>query len=138
MDVAALAAFLAPSLGFLLNTGKAATERAAEKLGDTAWEHARRLWERLRPAVEGKPAAEEAALDIAAQPDDETARAALAWQLKKLLEADPQLVADVEHLWAEAQRAGVVAAGARSVAAGGSITGSTIVTGDRNVLGGGP
>jgi hypothetical protein len=138
MDLAALTAFLAPCLGFLLKSGAQVTERAADTLGAAVWEHAKGLWERLRPSVEAKPAADEAAHDVAADPADEGARIALARQLAKLMEADPGLAADVEQLWAQARQAGVVAAGPRSVAVGGSVSGSTIVTGDDNVIRGGP
>jgi len=135
MDVGSLITFLAPCLGFLLDTGRAATERAADKLGDEIWDHARRLWARLGPAVEARPAAAEAACDLAAQPDDDGARAVLAWQLEKAIGADPSLARDLRRLWDAAGRGAVVAAGDRSVVAGGDIVGSTVVTGNRNVVG---
>ena len=138
MDPTALIAFLAPCLGFLLKTGSAATERAADRLGEGVWEHARGLWARLRPAIEARPAAEEAAADVAARPDDASARSALVWQLEKVLAADRALAADVEELWAAARAAVVVSAGERGVAAGGSIVGSMVVTGDHNDLRGTP
>jgi hypothetical protein len=136
MDVGSLISFLAPCLGFLLDKGRTATDRAAEKLGDEAWDHARRLWARLGPAVDARPAAAEAAADLAARPDDEGARSALAWQLDKALGADLALAQDLERLWEAAARRAVVARGDGSVAVGGDIVGSTVVTGSRNVLGG--
>jgi late competence protein required for DNA uptake (superfamily II DNA/RNA helicase) len=69
---------------------------------------------------------------VAANPDDETARTALTWQLGKLLAADPELRQELEELW---QQAGsvvvttVTASGERSVAVGGNVQGS-ISTGD--------
>jgi hypothetical protein len=127
VDVAALTAFLAPCLGFLLGSGKAVAEAASEKFGEQLWNHANRLWAKLSPAVE-----EKAAEKVAEHPDDEGARDALGRQIKEALEADPALAAEVERLWDEAQR--VVVAGERGVATGGSITDSTIVTGDQNIV----
>jgi hypothetical protein len=40
-------------------------------------EHAKRLWAKLRPRVEAKPAVLEAAQDVAQRPDDDRARGAL-------------------------------------------------------------
>ncbi len=138
MDVSALALFLAPLLGALVKSaGIAASERATEAIGESVWEHARRLWARLRPAVESKPAAEEAVQDVVDHPDNETARTVFTWQLQKLLDSDAALRADIEQLWAERPQAGVVA-GERGVAVGGSIDRATIITGDRNVLRGDP
>ncbi len=129
--------FLTPFLPYLLKVGEKAAEEAGKKLGGDAWERAKTLWGKLRPGVEAKPAAKEAAQDAAAAPDDADARAALRHQLKKLLAEDPTLAADLTRLWEEAQAAGVnvnvTAGGERSVAIGGSVSGSTIITGDRNV-----
>ena len=86
IDVEALTAMLAPCLPFLVQTGTAATEHVSEQLGEEVWPHGTRLWDRLRPAVEGNPAAQEAVGDLAINPDDPIARTALVWQLRKLLE----------------------------------------------------
>jgi hypothetical protein len=84
--------------------------------------------------VEEKPAAQEAAEEVAARPDDDDALAALRLQLRKLLEEDQQLASDLTRIWEEAQAANVVhvtASGERSVAVGGDVSGSTIITGDQ-------
>lgn len=74
--------------------------------------------------------------DAAAAPQDEDAQAALRLQLKKLLAEDETLTAEVARLWEGAKAAGVTvtALGDRSVAVGGSVSGSVIVTGDRNMI----
>ena len=67
-------------------------------------------------------------------PDDEDAVAALRLQLRKLLEEDTRLAGDLAAIWQKAEAANVVqvtASGERSVAVGGDVTGSTIVTGDQ-------
>ncbi len=68
--------------------------------------------------------------------EDPDAQAALRLQLKKLLSEEPALAEEVARLWEQVQAAGVTATagGDRSVAIGGSVTGSTIVTGDRNTV----
>jgi hypothetical protein len=130
MEIAALTAFLAPFLPYLVRAGQTAAEEAGKTFGAEAWRHAQRLWDRLRPKVDEEPAAEAAVAEVASRPDDERAQAFLELQLEKLLAADGALAADVARLWAEAQAANVVVAtGERSVAVGRDVSG-TIVTGD--------
>lgn len=129
MEIAALTSFLAPCLPILLRAGDA----AAAKVGAEALEYGKRLWAKLRPKVEAKPAAAEAAQDVAAAPEDPRALAALELQLEKLLAQDDELAAAVARVWDEARAAGVVAAGERSVAVGGDVSG-IIVTGDDNTV----
>jgi hypothetical protein len=132
MDPTGLTAFLAPFLPYLLTAGKEFGEDAARTLGAAAWDHARQLWACLRPAIEGRPAADEAARDVASAPDDDRARAALELQLEKLLSADQSLKDALAELWREGEPArAVIASGERSVAIGGSVQGSVIQTGDR-------
>jgi len=131
VDIVEITAFLAPFLGSLL--GKAGTS-AAEAAGEAAWEQATKLWRRLADHIARRPAAQEAAEDVAEHPDSEGARGALAWQLEKLLAADPALRDDIARLWQEGVAAGVrvttvTASGTRSVAVGGDVHG-TISTGD--------
>jgi hypothetical protein len=134
MDPATLAlglsAFLAPALPYLLKGGEEAAKEAGKKFGDAVWGRAQDLWGRLRLKVEAKPAAVEAAEDVAKAPDREQARSALAWQLEKLLKEDPTLAADLARRVEESRAAGVnvLAYGERSVAAGGNI--GTAITGD--------
>jgi hypothetical protein len=135
-----LVQFLAPFLPYLLKGLKLAEQEAAKKLGEKAgeqgFEQAKALWEKLRPKVEARPAALEAAQDAAAHPDDEDALAALRLQLKKLLAEDDSLAQELARLLAQSRPAGqtVIASGDRSVAIGGSVSGSVIVTGDQNVV----
>jgi hypothetical protein len=94
------------------------------------------LWGKLHPKVAAKAAAQEVVQDAAAAPDNEDIRAALRVQLKKLLADDPGLAAEIVRQLSEGQATGaaVSAHGARSVAVGGSVTGSTITTGDQNTV----
>jgi hypothetical protein len=130
VDVAAVAALLAPALPYLTRAGERVATEAGQVLGGEAWAHAQRLWARLSGAVEARPAAQEAAQDVAADAQDGEAQVALVRQLRKILDSDPELAKEVEGLIGEAQKAGVVASGARSVAIGGNVANSAIVTGD--------
>jgi hypothetical protein len=135
---AQLAQFFAPYLPYLLKGAKLAGQEAAKKLGEKAgeqgFEQAKTLWEKLRPKVEAKPAALEAAQDAATHPDDEDTLAALRLQLKKLLAEDESLAQEMTRLLEQARASGknVTASGSRSVAIGGNVSGSVIVTGDNN------
>jgi len=130
-------AFLAPFLPYLVGkVGDAVAEVSVEKSLEEAWERAKGLWGKLGPKVESNTAAKEATEDVAQDPDDEDARAALRLQLKKLLAADTSLATEVAQLWEEAKRASVTASaiGERSVAIGRDATGSIIIAGDKNVV----
>jgi hypothetical protein len=126
MDPAALTTFPAPLVPSLLKSGEEPAQRAAGKFGESPWVHPGRLWARLRSAIDGSRAAEEAIGDVAAEPESVGARNSLAWQPEKLLVADPQLAQDLEGLRADAASGGV--------AAGGDIGNSTIATADNDVV----
>lgn len=108
MDIALLVKLLAPCLPFFLKLGNKATEAAAEKVGKQSAEKAGQIWQRLWPKVKAKEAAKEAAEDVAQDLEDADSAAALRRQLKKLLESDAALAAEVEALLkaAEADPAG--------------------------------
>jgi hypothetical protein len=140
--------FLAPALPFLVSGGEEAVRRAGKKIGEDGLEIAKKLWEKLRPKVEASPRAQEAATEAAAQPDDSDAQAALRLQIRKILEADAALAAELSRLveaarpgtsyqatvtgsGAIAQGRGAVAAGAGGVAVGGSVHGDLQAGGER-------
>ena len=101
--------FITPFLPALLGKGERLVERTVEKLGRAAWDLARGIWGKLRPAVEGKEAAREVLDDVAANPDDERARGALALQLEKLFGANPHLAQEVAAILNEGHQSGIVA-----------------------------
>ena len=141
MDVTILAneitTFLAPFLPDLVKMGGKAAEEASKKLGVDALESAKVLWGKLRPKFEDKTAAQEAVNDVIGAPKDKDAQAALRLQLKKILADDENLADEVSHLWnqVKASDVEVIAGGERSVAIGGNVSGSFIVTGDNNQVG---
>ena len=132
---AALAALLAPALPFLTRAGEHVLDEATTKMGSEAWEHAQRLWQRLRDAVAARPGAQDAADDVAKHPTDPDAEAGLRRQLLVILESDEELARDMKHLVGEAPPSAVIAIGARSVAAKEMSGRNTIVTGDKNRFG---
>ena len=138
MDIAALASSLTtalvPLLPYLLKAGEKAAEETGKTVASQSLEWAKSLWVKLKPKVEANPAALGAAQYAALTPDDEDGNAALRLQLKLLLTEDQALAEEVSRWLEQGQAAGIVvtASGERSVAIGGDVTGSTIVTGDGN------
>src|SRR2546423_82465 len=96
--VPSLVTFLSPFLPYLLKVGEQAAEEAGKKFGDDAWERAKLLWGRLRPTLVAKPAAQEAAQDVAKSPGDEEAQTVLRVQLRKLLIEDSALAEEISRL----------------------------------------
>lgn len=134
-----VADFLAPLLPYLAKAGTGAAEGAGKKAGGDAWEYAKRLWARLRPALKDKPTALATVEELTGGPDaarDGDAVAALRLQLRRLLADDPVLAQDIARLWQEARAAGVVLATQRGVTVG-SISGGAVAQGERVVQQGG-
>ena len=96
--------------------------------------HARRIWARLWPRIAAREAAVEAVHDVEARPDDSRARGALELQLEKLMRSDPELASEITQLWRDTVSSGVLAVGTRSVAVGGDVSSSVIVTGDEATI----
>ena len=135
MDASALTILLAPALGYLLRKGDAVAEEASRKLGAELWDRAVRLWSKLRPKIESDPAAQQAAEAVAQSAADAPARGALEFHLRKLLEADPKLAAELSELVEEARGSGALAAAERAIAISHSTVHGVIIAGDDNVVG---
>jgi hypothetical protein len=126
---------LVPALGYLLQKGDAVAEEASRKLGAELWERAARLWAKLSPKIEAEPAAQQAAEAVAQSAADVPARGALEFQLRKLLEADPALAAELRELVEDARGSGALAAAERAIAISHSNVQGVIIAGDNNVVG---
>ena len=138
IDGTAVGALLAPALPYLLQPAGRVASQAADAIGDKTWEYAQRVWEKLACRVAERPAAREAAEDVAAAPDDGDAQRVLVYQLRKLLERDTGLAVELEDLMAEAaQHVEIRVVGDRNVSIAARVDGSTIITGDGNTAGGG-
>ncbi|MBN3940123.1 hypothetical protein [Nostoc sp. NMS9] len=105
MDIVTLTTFLTPFLPYLLKVGEKATEEAGKKFGEgfgaNAWEKAKALWSQLQPKVEEKPMAKGAAEELANSPNDADAKETLQKQLKKFLDEDKNLYAEIARLMQE-------------------------------------
>ena len=101
MDISLLVKFLAPCLPFLLNVGNKAAEGASQKVGEDIWSKAKAIWAKLQPKVKAKEAAQEAAGDVAENPEDEDYQAVLRVQLKKILQGEPTLAAEIAEILSE-------------------------------------
>ena len=125
-----IAAFLMPLLPYLLKVGDKAAEEVGKKIGGEGWERAKALWDKLRR----KKNVEQVAQTVAALPDNQALREALREEIARALQEDSALREEIARLWGEAQASGVTvtASGDRSVAVGGDVSGSTIITGDHN------
>lgn len=138
MDIGALASSLTtalvPLLPYLIKAGEKAAEETGKTVATQTLDWGKSLWIKLKPKVDAKPAALEAAEDVAKTPDDPDAQASFRNQLKKLLAEDQSLAEEVSRWLEQGKAAGitVTASGDRSVAIGGHVSGSTIVTGDGN------
>ncbi|MEN8167000.1 MAG: hypothetical protein ABFR65_05910 [Pseudomonadota bacterium] len=128
MDVTVLTTLIAPALPYLVKGGEKLAEMTAEKIGGAAPELIKRIWERLRGAVDKSPAAKEIVADLAESPDDEGYQVAFQSQLKKILEKDEDLARQLAELLQEAKQQtnyhaelhgnGAIAQGENAVAAG--------------------
>ncbi len=113
MDPATIAAALVtvfrPFLKGFIKGVQGTSEEIGEEAGGKLRDLAAGLWRKIHPRLEAKPAALEAAQDVASDPDDDDAAAALRMQLKKLLEDDPDLMQELGSSLEEAQKAGTIA-----------------------------
>ncbi len=127
---------LVPLLPYLLKAGEAAAEEAGKNLAGAAWDQVKELWAMLRPRVESRPAALEAARDAAMAPKDDDAQATLRFQLKKLFSEDENFAQTVQDWWERTSLASinVSSMGVRNVAIGGDVKKSTVITGDQNSI----
>ncbi|MEI1372920.1 hypothetical protein PQG02_30600 [Nostoc sp. UHCC 0926] len=96
---------MTPFLPYLLKVGEKATEEAGKKFGEgfgaNAWEKAKALWSKLQPKMEAKPLAKGAAEELANSPNDADAKETLQKQLKKFLDEDKNLYAEIARLMQE-------------------------------------
>lgn len=109
-----------------------AIEKVGENITDESWKFGKPLLKKLLTKFSNRPAALEAAQDLAKQPDNADNQTVMRVQLAKMFEADRDFAAEVEHLVTEANRAGITmnitASGERSVAA--QNINAPVITGD--------
>ena len=125
---------------YLTKAGEKAVEEVGKKLPETVG----KLWRSMQVRWSGKPAAEEAAKDLVAAPEEPDNQAVFRKELRKLLETDSafavELVALLHSLQHESDATirnsgsgavatgSSVAAGAGGIAVGGNVSGSVITS----------
>lgn len=127
-----LTTYLTPFLPTLLKkAGEAVVTETTKKAVGETWDATKALWTRMKSKVEAKPAALEAAKDLATNPNDADSQATLRNQLKKLLSEDQSFAAEIEQLFNKARDVGggQVTATHGSVAFGDNASGNIAITG---------
>jgi hypothetical protein len=116
-EVASVAAEVTPYItGAVAAYGGAVLARARDEAADATVSLGRRMAQRIFGVRGERDELPEALLDVVTDPADPDAVAALRLQVRKMLAADPQLVADMREMLATT-RVKVSARGERSVAA---------------------
>lgn len=137
MDVQAITtAAVALLSSYLAQVGEAFVKKAGEKLAEKAGA----LYQAIKEKFKGDAYAEQTLVRAEEKPETEGRQIALQEVLAEKMESDPDFAEMVRRLIEEAKAAdtrNVIAFGERSVAVGGDVTGSTIITGDGNVVGDG-
>lgn len=108
--VSTILAILLPYFG---EAGKA----FAGKAGEAAWGKCEAIYQAIKSKFKGKPAAEEALVDLESDPSDGDNRAAFRKELRKALEADGEFFENLQKLVSEAQQViGIEVSGSGAVA----------------------
>ena len=107
-------------------------DERSESLGDRALT----IWRHLEPHVHVRASARAAVQAVAAAPRDADARAALCFEVRKLLREQPSLAEEVSALFNDSSvpSAALVVSGAASVVITGDVTNSTILVGGDNTV----
>jgi len=106
MDIEVLAAAvttaLAPFTPYLIEASKEAGKKLAETIGEkggeSAWEKAQGLWEKIKPHFGNDPKVKGAALMVSAEPSDESSQTLLATTLATRLKENPKLAQELLEL----------------------------------------
>ena len=93
-----VAAALAPALPYLLKGTEEAAKEAGKKLGSAVWDKCVKIWELLKPKVEGKPSASNALDRIVKEPERKGAQTAFQVEIEDILLAEPHLLAQLAEL----------------------------------------
>lgn len=123
---------VAPFLPVLEPALTGAAEEVGSAIASAGLDQAKALWSKLSHWIMGHDDARKAAQEVAQAPKDDDAKAALRLQIRKLLTANPALADELAGMLGGNK---VVASGAGAIAIGGSVSGSTIITGNGNTVG---
>ena len=83
---------------YLLKGTEEAAKEAGKKLGSAVWDKCVKIWELLKPKVEGKPSASNALDRIVKEPERKGAQTAFQVEIEDILLAEPHLLAQLAEL----------------------------------------
>ncbi|MEU1734995.1 hypothetical protein [Streptosporangium sp. NPDC020145] len=130
MNVADLANQVTPYVVAAIGAyGGAVLAKTQDLAADESVNLGRRLLRRFVKREESRDRIESAVQDLADEPEDEDALAALRGQLKRALAADPELAGDVARLLRAASASTPVVNNGGQVVAGSSISGDNVQIG---------
>jgi hypothetical protein len=139
--------FLAPVTPYLLKGGEQAWSEASKKIGPDLWEWVKKSWMKLISRAQSKLSGGEsstadilkAAQEVAEHPADEDAKAALRFQVKKLLAEDPELSLEMEKTLETAQKSAAeqgIRIGGVDISGGSTVTNSGSIVGGNQIISG--
>ena len=99
--ISTIANYLIPFIPYLAKAGESLAEEAGKKVAGDAWNGVKGIWEKLRPGVDSKSSLKEAVSDLASSPNDDDMKGAFRTQIRKLLQEDPSVAAEIEKLFRE-------------------------------------
>ncbi|WP_330286777.1 hypothetical protein [Streptomyces sp. NBC_00576] len=135
MDASLTAAEVTPYVVSAIGAyGTAVLTRARDQAADATVSLGREILQRFTRRNRHRQELESAVSDVAEDPQDSDFQAALRGQLRRILEGDPELAAELGTLLTESG-ADITALGERAVNIG-HMTGGNVVTGDRNRISG--
>ncbi|MEG4997121.1 hypothetical protein [Microcoleus sp. B4-D4] len=136
---------LVPAIPYLLKGGEQAWGEASKKIGTDTWEWAKTIWMKLVSRSKSKSNGEEttteiakAATEVANNPSDADAQAALRFQIKKLLMDDPELSLEIAKALDEAKASSAqtsIRIGGVDIGGGSTIDNSGSIVGGNQTLG---
>ncbi|MFF4416404.1 hypothetical protein ACFYY8_28110 [Streptosporangium sp. NPDC001559] len=130
MNVADLANQVTPYVVAAIGAyGGAVLAKTQDLAADESVNLGRRLLRRFVKREESRDRIESAVQDLADEPEDEDALAALRGQLKRALAADPELAGDVARLLGAASASAPVVNSGGQVVSGSSISGDNVQIG---------
>ncbi|WP_369776464.1 hypothetical protein [Streptomyces sp. R33] len=131
MDASLTAAEITPYVVTAISTyGTAVFTRVRDQAADATVSLGREILQRFARSTRRRQELESAVRDVADEPQDPDFQAALRGQLRRILEGDPGLAAELAALLAQSG-ARVTALRERAVNVG-KMTGGAVVTGDNN------
>ena len=150
MDPITISALVTNAWNLLAPLAKKAAGKLVEKSGEDLPEVvAGKVWAAVKEKMEAQPETKSLPADLVRKPDNQAVQGAFQYQLQKLLENDEAFTHQLEKLVSEAKQVttynatlsgdgaiaqgnGATAIGKGGAYIGGSISSSTIITGDGN------